>query len=115
MGMMDELIAAFAVEQTAREVRRLEYEAKRAKNFYNSPAWRKLRYEVLRERGRRCEVCGRSPPDVVIHVDHIKPRSKFPELALQRSNCQIMCADCNIGKMNRDDTDWRSEIQPKVK
>lgn len=43
-----------------------------------------------------------------IHVDHIKPRSKFPELSLVQSNLQILCADCNLGKSNKDQTDWRT-------
>jgi len=42
-----------------------------------------------------------------IHVDHIKPRSKFPELELVFDNLQVLCDDCNIGKSNVDSTDFR--------
>jgi len=45
----------------------------------------------------------------VLHVDHIKPRSKYPELSLTFSNLQILCEDCNFGKSNIDQTDWRPE------
>ena len=55
-----------------------------------------------------CVLCG-SPPTVgkPLHVDHIKPRSFFPELELVISNLQVLCADCNLGKSNFDQIDWR--------
>ena len=53
--------------------------------------------------------CGRSPKEhgIVIHVDHIKPRSKYPKLELAFDNMQLLCAACNYGKSNIDNTDWR--------
>lgn len=55
--------------------------------------------------------CGANPSDgVKMHVDHIKPRSKFPELALVLDNLQILCEDCNLGKSNKDETDWRGSL-----
>lgn len=78
--------------------------------FYNTPEWAKIRYKTLSVRGNRCECCGRSPKNrVVIHVDHIKPRSIFPELALEEENLQILCEQCNIAKSNSDETDWRAK------
>lgn len=92
-------------------VPRGEYLAQRRKEseeFYKSQAWREVRYQALVLHGAKCQCCGRSRKDgVVIHVDHIKPRSKFPALALTLTNLQVMCDDCNIGKSNKDDTDWR--------
>lgn len=78
--------------------------------FYKSREWRELRYKALKLYGRRCAVCGVAPSDgAVLHVDHIKPLSKHPELALSIDNLQIMCADCNIGKSNYDCIDWRDK------
>ena len=78
-------------------------------NFYESREWRELRYKALVMYGAVCQCCGASrATGAVIHVDHIKPRSKFPELMLSIENLQILCADCNIGKSNKDSTDWRS-------
>ena len=78
------------------------------KKFFMSDAWRTLRYEAFKRYGRQCLVCGRGRSHgVVLHVDHIKPRSKFPELALEITNLQILCEDCNLGKSNTDQTDWR--------
>ena len=46
-------------------------------------------------------------PNVELHVDHIKPRSKHPELELDINNLQILCKDCNLGKSNTDSIDYR--------
>lgn len=76
-------------------------------DFYITREWRELRYLALQAGDGRCQCCGRSPAHgVVLHVDHIKPKSKFPHLALTLSNLQVLCADCNLGKSNKDDTDW---------
>lgn len=67
----------------------------------------RLRYEALKLSGGKCELCGRAPPEVVLHVDHIIPKSKAPELRYEIKNLQVLCGDCNLGKSNRDNTDWR--------
>lgn len=80
------------------------------KKFYESDAWRRLRYEALKLHGARCQCCGVSSKDGgVMHVDHIKPRSKYPELELVLSNLQVLCEACNLGKRAWDETDWRPE------
>jgi hypothetical protein len=81
--------------------------------FYESREWRELRYRVFKEHGGKCGLCGRTAKDgAVLHVDHIKPRSKHPELELVFENLQILCEDCNLGKSNRDDSDWRKNKIP---
>lgn len=78
-------------------------------DFYSSKEWRQVRYQVIKKYGGGCMACGRSKKEhgIVIHVDHIQPRSKRPELALCFENLQLLCADCNLGKSNTDNTDWR--------
>lgn len=85
--------------------------------FYRSKEWRKLRTRVLEKYECKCMMCGRSPKDhgIVIHIDHIKPRSKHPELSLDFDNLQILCEDCNLGKLNRYDTDWRPALDENEK
>lgn len=78
-----------------------------SKDFYLCQGWREVRYKALRKFGFKCLACGRKPPSVVLHVDHIKPRSKFPELELSLENLQILCEDCNMGKLNHFDDDLR--------
>ena len=83
--------------------------SKNSINFYKSREWKELRYRVLRVYKAKCMCCGRTPHDngIIIHVDHIKPRSKFPKLELSFENMQILCDTCNLGKSNIDNTDWR--------
>ncbi len=83
----------------------LAEDTSRQVTFYDSREWRELRYAVLKSRGRKCEACG--TVDKQIHVDHVKPRSRYPELSLVESNLQILCVDCNLGKGAWDETDWR--------
>lgn len=81
-----------------------------SKDFLKTFEWRKLRMQALTKYGNKCMCCGASPSTgAVINVDHIKPRKLFPTLALELSNLQILCADCNHGKGNWDSTDWRVE------
>ena len=89
-----------------------------AEEFFASLSWKNLRYKALHRHGGRCQCCGASPAEgAILHVDHIKPRSKYPELALEMDNLQVLCADCNVGKLNRDETDWRkpAENDPESK
>lgn len=77
-------------------------------DFYESPQWLALRYRVLQKANGSCRLCGcRATEDNPIQVDHIKPRSLHPELELAESNLQVLCKACNMGKSNKDDTDWR--------
>lgn len=79
-----------------------------SRNFYLSREWRAVRYKALCQSSGRCQCCGASPATgTVLHVDHIKPRSKFPALELDIENLQVLCVDCNMGKSNKDQTDWR--------
>lgn len=79
-----------------------------AVKFFASKEWKELRYLALKQSGGACQLCGaRAGDGVQIHIDHIKPRSKFPELEYDLDNLQTLCSDCNVGKSNIDDTDWR--------
>lgn len=84
------------------------YSKQRAKELYSSDEWRKLRYEVLREQGGRCQLCGRGREHcVILHVDHIIPLSVDWSKRLDKNNLQVLCEDCNLGKSNTDTIDWR--------
>lgn len=76
--------------------------------FFKSREWRQLRYDTLKLHGRKCQCCGATPESSILHVDHIKPRSKYPELQLSIDNLQVLCEDCNIGKSNLHEDDFRS-------
>ena len=88
-----------------------EWEKQTAK-FYSSQRWRELRYEALRNTGGCCCCCGgRASDGIRLHVDHIKPRSKYPELQYDLDNLQILCEDCNMGKSNYYDDNWKVKMQ----
>jgi hypothetical protein len=75
--------------------------------------WRRARMAALKKYGAKCMCCGATPADGVrMHVDHIKPRKIYPQLALEPDNLQVLCEVCNHGKGNWDMTDWRPE-QPE--
>ncbi len=77
------------------------------KEFYYSKNWREIRYEALVKYGAICMLCGARPPQVKIHVDHIKPKHRYPELAFKLDNLQILCESCNLGKGVRHEHDFR--------
>ena len=67
----------------------------------------RVRYDVLKRDDGRCVLCGASSRDGVrLEVDHIVPRSNGG--SNEPSNLQTLCAPCNRGKSNRDDTDFRN-------
>ena len=115
VGLFDETVKEELGKQILREAfmaaqerRSAPKPKKPAANFYASPAWKALRYQALVKYGSKCMCCGSTPESgAVLHVDHIKPRSKFPHLRLDIANLQILCEPCNMGKSNKDETDFR--------
>ena len=84
-----------------------------SKGFYASWEWRKLRMRVLLRDGAKCMCCGATREDgVKICVDHIKPIRRFPLMALDINNLQILCDACNHGKGSWDSTNWRNGPPP---
>jgi hypothetical protein len=60
---------------------------------------KKLRFEVFKRDGFKCQYCGKSAPDVVLHVDHINPVSHGGQNGIL--NLITSCLDCNLGKSDR--------------
>ena len=58
----------------------------------------RTRFEVFKRDGFKCAYCGSSPPNVVLHVDHIVPVSKNG--ANEMHNYITACSQCNLGKSN---------------
>jgi 5-methylcytosine-specific restriction endonuclease McrA len=46
-----------------------------------------------------CARCGRRPPEIKLHVDHVFPASRGG--SSQYDNLQFLCADCNLTKSNK--------------
>lgn len=68
--------------------------------------WFRLRARVLATYGAKCMKCGSVEN---IEVDHIKPKSKFPELQWVFENLQVLCRECNVAKWNYHSTDYRDD------
>jgi 5-methylcytosine-specific restriction endonuclease McrA len=84
---------------------KLKKSLKNDNDFYNSGAWKEVRYQALLMSRGVCMACKNDRRK--LHVDHIKPRSKYPELELNLDNLQVLCDLCNVGKGAWDKTDWR--------
>jgi hypothetical protein len=59
---------------------------------------KKIRFEVLKRDGFKCGYCGKTPPDVILEVDHIVPVSDGGKDDI--INLITSCFDCNRGKSN---------------
>lgn len=60
---------------------------------------KRTRFQVFERDGFTCQYCGKQPPDVVLHVDHIHPFSKGGSDDMD--NLVTSCSDCNLGKSDR--------------
>lgn len=67
-----------------------------------------LRYQVLKESGGRCALCGITKNDSPLDVDHIIPRSRGG--SNEKENLQVLCVKCNRSKGNKDKTDFRKSL-----
>lgn len=63
------------------------------------PVSKTLRFEVFKRDSFKCQYCGASAPDVLLHVDHIQPVSLGG--ANEIVNLITACASCNAGKSDR--------------
>ena len=55
-----------------------------------------VRFEIFKRDSFTCQYCGGKAPDVILHVDHIKPVADGGENEIV--NLVTSCADCNGGK-----------------
>lgn len=60
------------------------------------PISKRLRFSVFKRDSFRCQYCGRTPPAVVLEVDHIHPVSAGGKN--NADNLLTACFDCNRGK-----------------
>lgn len=91
-------------------------------NLLSTRTWRELRCEIIRRDGRVCQElhCHRTIPlDFDLHIDHIRPRSVFPELSLDPSNLRVLCRTCNFKKAahfqceGQEGFNWQRADEPK--
>ena len=76
------------------------------KAFTGSAAWKKLREQTRnrwRKAGLPCAMCGKELDYAkgMTSVDHIEPRSKRPDLALEPSNLAVLHKLCHDSTKQR--------------
>jgi len=76
--------------------------------FLKSEEWKSLRAEFMAESKQVCVRCGATEN---LQADHIKPKYKFKDLALVKSNLQVLCWPCNRAKSFHYSDD--SHLPPK--
>jgi len=54
------------------------------------------RYKILERDGFKCKICGRTPPEVVLHIDHWIPKARGGLDIYE--NLVTLCGECNISK-----------------
>lgn len=77
---------------------------------------KKIRFEVFKRDSFTCQYCGKSAPDVVLHVDHIIPVAEGGQNEIL--NLATSCFDCNMGKSYRkllDSSIVRSQLSQTKK
>lgn len=60
------------------------------------PISKKMRFEIFKRDSFTCQYCGKKAPDVVLHIDHIKPVAAGGRNSLL--NLVTSCIECNLGK-----------------
>lgn len=58
-----------------------------------------LRFKIFEKDNFTCQYCGRKPPQVILHIDHIHPKSKGG--TDDEINLTTSCQDCNLGKRDK--------------
>lgn len=60
------------------------------------PISKKVRFEVFKRDSFTCQYCGKSAPEVILHIDHINPVAGGGDSDIM--NLVTSCVDCNLGK-----------------
>lgn len=76
---------------------------------------KKIRFDILVRDNFTCNYCWRSAPDVILHIDHMLPFSKWWKTTTD--NLITSCSDCNLWKkidMTHEKNDKNSVWRPSV-
>lgn len=89
--------------------KRKKQEMDEATKLFTSYKWRKFRKTILERDGAYCQRClikynMITTSDLEIH--HIKPRSQYPDLIWEKTNCITLCGTCNVQLGTRETLDF---------
>lgn len=89
------------MDQTEEWVRQLIADG-RVHDFYNSPAWKQKKQQVLKAQNYECQRCkkqGKYKKARTVH--HTKYLRSRPDLALDDSNLEAICDGCHYDEHHR--------------
>jgi len=71
-----------------------------------NPAWKGgtdkwFKKRVLKRDNHTCQICGLKDDEIMV-MDHIKPKSIYPELRHEITNLQTLCPNCHARKTNAE-------------
>lgn len=73
---------------------------------------KRTRFEVFKRDRFACQYCGRTPPTIVLHCDHVIPVSKDgPD---EIDNLVTSCEECNLGKSDVSLGEVPTTVQEKM-
>lgn len=99
MKLSDKLQSArVQVKSLKKNLRRIAQNDYKA--FRNSELGQLLKQKLYITQEERCNNpnCGLRLPITHLQMDHIKPISKYPVLAVEPTNFQLLCGPCNAAK-----------------
>jgi hypothetical protein len=79
-------------------------------HFEREPIGKRLRFEIFKRDRFRCVYCGRTPPVIVLHVDHFVPVAGGGDN--DPANLFTSCSDCNLGKSDKLIANALPQISP---
>jgi len=77
-----------------------------------APIGPKIRFEVFKRDRFTCQYCGSSSPEVILHIEHVKPVSKGGHDDML--NLVTACSRCNLGKGGRELADGSAVMVQKA-
>jgi len=62
------------------------------KLLFSTPEYKRFRFEMFKRDNFKCTICGIHKE---IQLDHIKPKSLFPQLVMAEWNVRTLCLECH--------------------
>jgi 5-methylcytosine-specific restriction endonuclease McrA len=75
------------------------------------PLSKRLRFEIFKRDHFMCVYCGRTPPEVVLEVDHLEPVAAGG--SDNPANLFTACRECNLGKSDRRIENALPQVRPE--
>lgn len=111
---IDSSINTLKTKLKPKHISRLKEDWLERKKFHSSSEWVALREDFKRKKLKKdgfysCFYCKKTLREDVT-VDHIKPRSKYPELQFEVDNLVISCRSCNSSKGTKELEDFLNTL-----